>query len=182
MKFNVSINLIIISISQNIDLTSVVTLKVHFKDISCIKYRRDVYLTWDGLFGNKGLSILKSLIKLLIYLSASFGGIFGLCLGGSVLSFVEFLYFFTFRLWNNLRTGRKSARISSFRLGELGRRRNSRMMQLLRTGGLKLAAGTNTIRTRKMTVTEVKPVVEVSLVSADGDGHSKLFSRDNWEK
>lgn len=36
-------------------------------------------MTWDGLF-------------------ASFGGIFGLCLGGSVLSLVELTYFFTIRL------------------------------------------------------------------------------------
>lgn len=37
--------------SANIDLSESVTLKVHFKDISCIKYRRDVFMTWDGLFG-----------------------------------------------------------------------------------------------------------------------------------
>lgn len=36
-------------------------------------------MTWDGLF-------------------ASIGGIFGLCLGGSVLSLVEMGYFFTIRL------------------------------------------------------------------------------------
>lgn len=52
---------------------------VYFRDLSCIRYRRDVYMTWDGLF-------------------ASFGGIFGLCLGGSILSLVELAYFFTIRL------------------------------------------------------------------------------------
>lgn len=55
------------------------TLYVYFKDLTCIRYRRDVYMTWDGLF-------------------ASFGGIFGLCLGGSILSLVEMTYFFTIRL------------------------------------------------------------------------------------
>ncbi|XP_055311194.1 sodium channel protein Nach-like isoform X2 [Sitodiplosis mosellana] len=63
------------------DLDDSTTLKVHFKDLTCIKYRRDMYMTWDGLF-------------------ASFGGIFGLCLGGSVISLVELFYFFTLRLYS----------------------------------------------------------------------------------
>lgn len=54
---------------------------MHFKDLTCIKYRRDMYMTWDGLF-------------------ASFGGIFGLCLGGSVISLVELFYFYTLRLYS----------------------------------------------------------------------------------
>lgn len=33
---------------------------------------------------------------------ASFGGIFGLCLGGSVISFIELIYFFTLRLYSIL--------------------------------------------------------------------------------
>lgn len=61
------------------DLTNLTTLLVHFKELNCIRYRRDVYMTWDGLF-------------------ASFGGIFGLCLGGSIMSLVEMAYFFTIRL------------------------------------------------------------------------------------
>uniref|UniRef100_A0A182N7Q2 Uncharacterized protein n=1 Tax=Anopheles dirus TaxID=7168 RepID=A0A182N7Q2_9DIPT len=52
------------------------TLNVHFKDIYCVKYKRDAYMTWDSLV-------------------ATFGGIFGLCMGGSVLSIVELLYYFT---------------------------------------------------------------------------------------
>lgn len=55
------------------------TLVVYFRDLNVIRYRRDLYMTWDGLF-------------------ASIGGIFGLCLGGSVLSLVEMAYFFTIRL------------------------------------------------------------------------------------
>lgn len=31
--------------------------------------------------------------------SAVLGGIFGLCLGGSILSLFEFVYFFTYHLW-----------------------------------------------------------------------------------
>lgn len=58
------------------------TLYVYFGEITVIRYRRDVFMSWDGLF-------------------ASFGGIFSLCLGGSVLSLVEVGYFFTIRLVMN---------------------------------------------------------------------------------
>lgn len=38
--------------SDNVaDLEKATTLKVHFKDLTCIKYRRDMYMTWDGLLG-----------------------------------------------------------------------------------------------------------------------------------
>lgn len=40
-----------ISSDNSEDLDDSTTLKVHFKDITCIKYRRDMYMTWDGLFG-----------------------------------------------------------------------------------------------------------------------------------
>lgn len=35
-------------------------------------------------------------------MTASLGGILGLCMGGSVISLMEFLYFFTFKLLRNL--------------------------------------------------------------------------------
>lgn len=70
--------------SDNVpDLDKATTLKVHFKELTCIKYRRDMYMTWDGLL-------------------AAFGGIFGLCLGGSVISLVEMAYYFTLRLYNRV--------------------------------------------------------------------------------
>lgn len=47
-------------------------------------------MTWDGLL-------------------ASFGGIFGLCLGGSVLSLVEIVYYATFRLYTKIRKNKKEA-------------------------------------------------------------------------
>lgn len=134
MKFHCSDN------SKDFDDST--TLKVHFKDLTCIKYRRDMYMTWDGLFGKFGfwfsflpnwlchgrketeklatkvrqfifeLSILwnSSLCSIFVslytlawtmdYGIASFGGIFGLCLGGSVISLVELLYFYTLRLYS----------------------------------------------------------------------------------
>lgn len=73
----------IVSSDNVVDVERATTVEVHFKDLTCIKYRRDMYMTWDGLF-------------------ASFGGIFGLCLGGSVISLVEMLYYFTLRFYARL--------------------------------------------------------------------------------
>ncbi|XP_021941869.1 sodium channel protein Nach-like isoform X2 [Zootermopsis nevadensis] len=53
-------------------------LHVYFKDLSVLRFRRDVIYSWNDLL-------------------ASFGGIVGLTLGSSLLSFVEILYFFTVR-------------------------------------------------------------------------------------
>uniref|UniRef100_A0A182MEP0 Sodium channel protein Nach n=1 Tax=Anopheles culicifacies TaxID=139723 RepID=A0A182MEP0_9DIPT len=64
------------------------TLNVHFKDIYCVKYKRDAYMTWDSLV-------------------ATFGGIFGLCMGGSVLSIVELIYYFTIKPFTLYQSGRK---------------------------------------------------------------------------
>ncbi|XP_055530563.1 sodium channel protein Nach-like [Wyeomyia smithii] len=58
------------------NVTNYATLHVHFKDLYCVKYRREAFMTWDSLL-------------------AAFGGILGLCMGGSVLSIVELLYYFT---------------------------------------------------------------------------------------
>lgn len=44
------------------DLEDSTTLKVHFKDLTCIKYRRDMYMTWDGLFG-KSTEISQFLLR-----------------------------------------------------------------------------------------------------------------------
>lgn len=46
--------------------------------------------------------ILTLFIIIFYHLTASFGGIFGLCLGGSVISFIELIYFFTLRLYSIL--------------------------------------------------------------------------------
>ncbi|XP_065080771.1 sodium channel protein Nach-like [Ochlerotatus camptorhynchus] len=56
------------------NVSTYATLHVHFKDLYCVKYRREAFMTWDSLL-------------------ASFGGIFGLCMGGSVLSIVELFYY-----------------------------------------------------------------------------------------
>ncbi|KYN32299.1 Sodium channel protein Nach [Trachymyrmex septentrionalis] len=53
---------------------------VFFGDSSYIEYRKESTISWDSLI-------------------ASFGGIFGLCLGGSVLSVIELIYLLTRQLF-----------------------------------------------------------------------------------
>ncbi|XP_049825892.1 sodium channel protein Nach-like [Aethina tumida] len=50
-------------------------LNVYFNDVACTQYKRSIYITWDSLL-------------------ASIGGIFGLCMGGSIISLIEIVYFF----------------------------------------------------------------------------------------
>ncbi|KAK9875591.1 hypothetical protein WA026_009394 [Henosepilachna vigintioctopunctata] len=50
-------------------------ITVYFGDDQCVMIQRSANLTWDALL-------------------ASIGGVFGLCLGGSVLSIIELIYFF----------------------------------------------------------------------------------------
>ncbi|XP_050342408.1 uncharacterized protein LOC126768422 [Nymphalis io] len=47
---------------------------IHFADNTCLKYRREVLYTWDQMLAN-------------------LGGIFGLCLGGSIISIIELIWF-----------------------------------------------------------------------------------------
>uniref|UniRef100_A0A182UUX0 Uncharacterized protein n=1 Tax=Anopheles merus TaxID=30066 RepID=A0A182UUX0_ANOME len=74
------------------------TLNVHFKDIYCVKYKRDAYMTWDSLV-------------------ATFGGIFGLCMGGSVLSIVELVYYFTIKPFTVQREAKRAKRKRGNTLG-----------------------------------------------------------------
>lgn len=36
---------------EQLDLINYTTLFIGFKDVTCIKYRRTVYMTWDNLLG-----------------------------------------------------------------------------------------------------------------------------------
>ncbi|XP_048509629.1 uncharacterized protein LOC105687428 [Athalia rosae] len=67
--------------SYGLDIRNLSLMNVYFRDITCLKYRKDILLTWDGLF-------------------ASFGGIFGLCLGGSIVSLVELIYYFAVKIFH----------------------------------------------------------------------------------
>ncbi|PBC26347.1 Degenerin protein asic-1 [Apis cerana cerana] len=62
-------------ITRGLNLNSTSFLYAYFRDGTYLEYRKQTILGWDNLL-------------------ASFGGIFGLCLGGSVISFVEFFYYF----------------------------------------------------------------------------------------
>ncbi|XP_060801070.1 uncharacterized protein LOC132901907 [Amyelois transitella] len=59
-------------------------INVHFGDNICMKYRREVLYTWDQVLAN-------------------LGGIFGLCLGGSIISLIELIWLIFDLLLNAVR-------------------------------------------------------------------------------
>ncbi|XP_069684681.1 sodium channel protein Nach-like [Periplaneta americana] len=63
---------------KEVPITNHSIIHVYFKDLSVLRFRRDVIYSWNDLL-------------------ASFGGIVGLTLGSSLLSFVELFYYFTVR-------------------------------------------------------------------------------------
>lgn len=76
---------------------------IGFLDVSCVAYKRTVYMTWDNFFGKnipKNLSTLfwKYTIFTLSKIAASVGGVFGFCLGASIISFIEVIYFVVVRV------------------------------------------------------------------------------------
>lgn len=58
-------------------MSDYVSLRVYYKDKTCVQYKRTVVFTWDASL-------------------AAFGGIFGLCTGGSIISIIEVAYYFVF--------------------------------------------------------------------------------------
>lgn len=82
---------------SNTNSNNYITVNTFFRELTCTKYRREIYMTWDTLF-------------------SQFGGIFGLCLGGSVLSVVELIYIFTFKLWEYVRISRNNKNVKTFQI------------------------------------------------------------------
>ncbi|KAL0117426.1 hypothetical protein PUN28_010336 [Cardiocondyla obscurior] len=68
------------------DVNNVSLVHVFFGDISYVEYRKESIISWDSLL-------------------ASFGGIFGLCFGGSVMSVIELVYLLA-RQFFRKRTGK----------------------------------------------------------------------------
>ncbi|XP_049886391.1 degenerin del-1-like, partial [Pectinophora gossypiella] len=67
-------------------------IDVHFSSATCLKYKREVLYSWDQMMAN-------------------LGGIFGLCLGGSIISLLELVWFildFIFTMWKTLRNRKPS--------------------------------------------------------------------------
>lgn len=101
---------------------------------------------------------------------ASIGGIFGLCLGGSIISLVEFVYYFTFKIYAALQQRRQHVRLTSRRLDELKRQRNRRMAHLLRlrrpANGVKCADDGGEWRREKNGVLEISVVAPAVMMPA----------------
>ncbi|XP_031787058.1 sodium channel protein Nach [Nasonia vitripennis] len=76
---NVSFHLPIL---EGFDVKNVSLASIYFRGITCLKYRKESWMSWDDVL-------------------ASFGGIFGLCVGGSFVSLVEFFYFFANKIFRN---------------------------------------------------------------------------------
>lgn len=62
---------------RNANMSDYVSLRVYYKDKTCAQYKRTVVFTWDATL-------------------AAFGGIFGLCTGGSIISIIEVAFYFVF--------------------------------------------------------------------------------------
>ncbi|XP_072764610.1 sodium channel protein Nach [Anoplolepis gracilipes] len=60
-------------LTHDLDKNNISFVNVFFRDRSYVEYRKESIISWDSLL-------------------ASFGGIFGLCLGGSMISIIELVY------------------------------------------------------------------------------------------
>lgn len=82
------------------NLSGYLSMRVYYKEVTCFKYSRDIISTWDALVCECMSIAIYYVYVALIYalFSATFGGIVGLCLGGSIISIIEFVYSFSFGL------------------------------------------------------------------------------------
>ncbi|KYN08320.1 Sodium channel protein Nach, partial [Cyphomyrmex costatus] len=79
-------------ITHGFNINNVSFVYVFFGDVSYVEYRKESIISWDSLL-------------------ASFGGIFGLCLGGSVMSVIELAYLLTRQLFRRqTRKGQEQSR------------------------------------------------------------------------
>ncbi|XP_011879974.1 PREDICTED: pickpocket protein 28-like [Vollenhovia emeryi] len=79
-------------LTHGYDINNVSFVYVFFGDNSYVEYRKESILSWDSLL-------------------ASFGGIFGLCLGGSVISVIELVYLLARQLYRRqLRKSQEQSR------------------------------------------------------------------------
>ena len=65
-------------------------VNIHYNSVSSTLIRRSVHITWDALLGE---SQSEECFKILCVFLAAIGGIFGLCLGGSIISLLELLLY-----------------------------------------------------------------------------------------
>ena len=83
-----------------IDTSSIV--HIYFKELGVVKYSKDqLYGALDviGKLKLQRIVNINLLINIFLLISAAFGGLVGLCIGFSILSGVEIIYWFTIRLY-----------------------------------------------------------------------------------
>uniref|UniRef100_A0A182YNJ2 Sodium channel protein Nach n=1 Tax=Anopheles stephensi TaxID=30069 RepID=A0A182YNJ2_ANOST len=84
--------LCLLDLKERFNFSAYGVLHVHFRSTNCLKYRREPFVTWQTLV-------------------ATFGGILGICFGGSILSIIEAVFLFgviPFTVYNALRSKSKT--------------------------------------------------------------------------
>ncbi len=90
---------------QNQKLNDIAMLHVYYKQVGIMEYaREEIYSNVDFL-GREGKDIGLPVHITVVYYTVSFlaavGGLIGLCTGFSILSLMEVLYWFTYRMFND---------------------------------------------------------------------------------
>ena len=81
---------------------------IYFKQLGMVKYVRDELYGIMDVIGEQLPSFSHFGNFILLFLAAC-GGIIGLCLGFSLLSLMEFIHFFTLRMFTDMRRERRNA-------------------------------------------------------------------------
>ncbi len=86
-------------------LKDVALFHVYFKELGMVQYLRDeLYSIVDFIGGFFVFANILNSMHVICWLSvfpAAVGGIIGLCIGFSILSLIEIIYWFTFRMYND---------------------------------------------------------------------------------
>ena len=87
--------------------TSSSLVHIYFKELGIIKYSRNELYGIMDVIGTHSYHLPFRLYHVYFFLSAALGGIIGLCMGFSLLSGAEIVYFFTLRLFTDAERSRK---------------------------------------------------------------------------
>lgn len=80
-------------------------VRVYYPFIASTLYQTDVVMTWQEIvskYRKMGSFVYCMSMTKIDHFAGSFGGLLGLCLGFSLISLVEILYFATVKLYQNI--------------------------------------------------------------------------------